>query len=302
MVDRLLRLEKEVEELKETVLELRREISRLNQGQGLQKHPIEAILWQRGLPILSHGERSCVLLPPDSSPAREEIFYEHMRRYSFRLFLRELIRFPRGSDCTALSRYCSARTVRSYLKMLVGMNVVETAKDGGYRLLPGQIISFGPTLEWYVSKVFEREFLAPALFNIRLRNTRFGGDYDVISNLSGHLIYVEVKSSPPRGVELSAVSAFLKRLDDLKPHLAVFLVDTELRMRDKIVPLFLEALEPLGEEPQKMRIEQLSGEVFHIRHAIYLINSRKGIYSNLRQCFRDFLHHRTESQPLPEIL
>jgi hypothetical protein len=127
------------------------------------------------------------------------------------------------------------------------------------------------------------------LFNVRLDHTRFGGDYDLITLVSGHLVYVEIKSSPPRGVEVQAVSAFLHRLEDLQPHMAVFLVDTELRMKDKIVPLFTEALASYEPRTRTASVSRLINEIFHIEHGIYLVNSRNGIYSNLRTCFRDFL-------------
>jgi hypothetical protein len=152
-----------------------------------------------------------------------------------------------------------------------------------------------------VSEILQREFMAPALFNVRLQNTRHGGDYDVIALVSGHLVYVEVKSSPPRGVELPAVSAFLNRLRDLQPRVAVFLVDTELRMKDKIVELFTEALAVDRELTESYEVERLVDEIFHIRHAVYLVNSRKGIYSNLRCCFRDFLRAGTKAGELTSI-
>ena len=169
------------------------------------------------------------------------------------------------------------------------MGVVEYGKSRSYRLLPQRISSFGATLEWYVSEILQREFMAPALFNVRLHHTHYGGDYDVITIVNGNLVYVEIKSSPPRGVELQAVSAFLNRLQDLQPHMAIFLVDTELRMKDKIVPLFAEALKAHANRAESCPISRLVNEIFHIRHAIYLVNSRNGIYTNLRTCFRDFL-------------
>jgi hypothetical protein len=145
-----------------------------------------------------------------------------------------------------------------------------------------------------VSQIFRREFLAPSLFNIRVKNTLHGGDYDVLALMSGYLVYTEVKSSPPRGVEIQAVSAFLKRIEDLLPHTAFFLVDTELRMRDKIVPLFTEALSKRsGQRGAECCPVRLFDEIFHVGHGIYLINSRKGIYTNLRRCLRDFFHRRS---------
>jgi hypothetical protein len=288
-LDRLKRLEGEMDQLKATVSELRDEVAALSEQQRAFRHPVEALLGQRGLPILAHGDVSRTLIPPHASPGAREHFYQLMRRYSFRLFLRDLIQFPEGTDITALTRYCSMRTVRSYLKDLAELGIVAFGRDRTYRLISKQISSFGSTLEWYVSEILQREFMAPALFNVRLQNTRYGGDYDVIALVSGHLVYVEVKSSPPRGVELPAVSAFLNRLGDLQPRLAVFLVDTELRMKDKIVELFAEALAADREPAEFFEVERLIDEIFHIRHAVYLVNSRKGIYSNLRTCFRDFL-------------
>lgn len=292
--ERFRQIEEELQELKESLSGMRREFEGLQRALEVRVDPVESLLSQSGFSILAHGDRSQVLLPDDTSEVRTERFYEHMRRYSFRLFLRDLIQFPHGESPAPLVRYCSERTVGSYLKSLSEMGIVDVRPDGGYRLCRGNIPSFGPTLEWYVCNIFRREFLAPALFNVRFRHTRHGGDYDVIALVAGHLAYVEVKSSPPRGVEIPAVAAFLKRLRDLRPHVAVFLVDTELRMRDKIVPLFEEATrkDPLE---RNLPVVRLENEIFHIDHRIYLINSRKGIYSNLRRCFRDFMARERKS-------
>lgn len=292
MTDRLRHLEEEVERLKAGLSQVREEMRALRQEQGRQVHPVEAILGQRGLPILSHGDQSQILFPPHFSLTQLERFYGLMRRYSFRLFLRDLIQFPEGESLEPLSRYCSLPTVQSYLQSLEQLDLVEIQPNRGYRLKRRGISSFGPTLEWYVCEIFRREFLAPALFNLRLKQTLSGGDYDVIGIVAGYLVYVEVKSSPPRGVERPAVSAFLQRIGDLQPHMSIFLVDTELRMQDKMVPLFMESFEKEDRNPENWRVERLVHEIFHIRHAIYLINSRKGMYSNLRRCFRDFLSHQ----------
>jgi hypothetical protein len=294
-MDRLKHLETEVDVLRTTVSQLRDEVKALREQQRVFRHPVEALLWQRGLPILAHGDLSRTILPPHCSPSAMEHFCQLMRRYSFRLFLRDLIQFPEGIGLEALTRYCSMRTVRSYLQDLSQLGVVILGSDRSYRLISKPINSFGPTLEWYVCEILQREFMAPSLFNVRLQRTRYGGDYDVIALISGHLVYVEVKSSPPKGVELPAVAAFLNRLRDLQPQLAVFLVDTELRMKDKVVPLFAEALGVDHEPSESHEVVRLIDEIFHIRHGIYLANSRKGIYNNLRTCFRDFL--RAENKP-----
>jgi hypothetical protein len=288
-MERLTQLEQEVKGLQCAIERLQLEVDTLRKAQENFRHPVEALLSQRGLPVLAHGSFSHTLLPPVWSPEARERLYRRMRRYSFRLFLRDLIQYPAGDDFGPLTRYCSPKTVLSYLEDLQEMGIVTLAPPRAYRLIPVNIPSFGPTLEWYVGQVFEREFWAPALFNVRLGQTRFGGDYDVIALINGYLIYVEVKSSPPRGIELPAVAAFLNRLQDLQPHVALFLIDTELRMLDKMVPLFAEALESAVDPPSRHPVSRLHDELFHIHHAVYILNSRSGIYSNLRVCFRDYL-------------
>jgi len=283
-MDRLEPLERQIAKLSERIDILERDIEYLSSQ---IKHPVEELLWQHGFPVISHDGREQLLFPPDIASSSLGYFYRMMRRYSFRLFMRDLIQIREGDQPGALARYCSLRTVKSYLGILAEMGIVSFTNKG-YRLLR-KVPSFGRTLEWYVCEILRREFLSPALFNVKLQNTKFGGDYDVISTLAGHLVYVEVKSSPPRGVEHPAVEAFLGRLRDLEPSIAILFVDTELRMRDKLVPLLAQGLEREGKSGPDWAVLRLLNEIFHVRHSIYVINSRKGVYSNLRTCFRDFL-------------
>lgn len=278
-------LKEEIEGLRSQVADLKADVQRLSEQAGAG-HPIEALLWQHGFPVTAHGAQSNLVFPSNVSSGRLTEFYRLMRRYSFRLFMRDLIQAPNGGDLNDLTRYCSIKTVRSYAKTLSSLGIISL-EGGEYRLLKN-VPSFGPTLEWFVCETFQREFLAPALFNVRLQNTRSGGDYDVISTVAGRLVYVEVKSSPPRGVEHQAVSAFLDRVGDIEPHISILFVDTELRMKDKLVPMLSEALEKEGKTGPRWAVTRLVNEIFHVGHSIYLMNSRKGVYSNLRTCFRDF--------------
>ncbi len=281
-MDRLELLERQIAELRQRVADLKREI----ENSRIARHPVENILSQLGFPVINHGGRTQLLFPANISSASLGYFYRLMKRYSFRLFMRDLIQTPEQDDYSPLTRYCSPRTVKLYLGILAEMGIVSIA-DKGYKLLK-KVPSFGPTLEWYVCEIFRREFLSPALFNVKLQNTKSGGDYDVLSEVAGHLVYVEVKSSPPRGVEHQAVDAFLGRILELEPHIAILFVDTELRMFDKLVPLLAEGLEREGKTAPDWAVLRLVNEIFHVRHSIYLINSSKGIYTNLRTCFRDF--------------
>ncbi len=288
-MDRVQRLEEEVRQLQERLSDLTEAVRDLKAVAFAGAHPVEALLAQRGYSVRAHSDSTRLLLPPNISHDGRDSFYKLLRRYSFRLFLRELIQFPCGPDVSGVSRYCSPRTARSYLTALSLLGIARMDAGGGYELIPRHVISFGPSLEWYVCEVLRREFLAPALSSVRLHATREGGDYDVVALLDRRLVYVEVKSSPPRGIEKSAMSAFLKRVGELRPDVAIFLVDTHLRMKDKIVPMLEEAMAaaPAKGTPDDRAVRRLVNEIFHVEHTLYVANSRNGIYSNLRACVHD---------------
>ncbi len=278
--------ERRIIELGERIEALERSVESLS---ARTKHPVENLLWQLGFPVLSHGGDAQLLFSPEIHNSSLIRFYRMLRRYSFRLFLRDLIKTPEANGFDPLTRYCSRRAVGAYMETLAQLGIVILAGES-YRLIR-KVPSFGRTLEWYVCEILRREFLAPALFNVKLENTRLGGDYDVIAQVAGRLVYIEVKSSPPRGVEREAVEAFLARVRELSPSVALLLVDTELRMSDKLVPLLTAGLEREGKTEPQWAVERVANEIFHVRHCLYVTNSRKGIYSNLRNCFRDYLLH-----------
>ncbi len=288
--ERIERLEKEVEQLKKELSLLRRHVEHLHSGRFPSSIPLLQLLAQRGLTVLEHDHNTQLLLPPTASEEHQGIFFNLLRRYSFRLFLRDLIQFPEGKNLKKLCRYCSITTARSYLKKLSELGIVFYNAREGYKLLIDGVASFGPTLEWFVGQLFARYFSAPVLTSVKFKNTSTGGDYDVIALLEQKLVYVEVKSSPPRGVEKPAVKAFIDRLYDLQPDVALFFVDTELRMKDKMVVLFAEEMERrFGKEAHnRWKVTRLVNELFHINHGVYIVNSRKGVAANIQRCLSDF--------------
>ena len=75
------------------------------------------------------------------------------------------------------------------------------------------------------------------------------------------------------------ITAFFNRVEDLSPDIAVFFVDTELRMKDKIVPMFEDAL--LKRYNKAVPVERIVKELFHINKKIFIINSKGGITTNI---------------------
>lgn len=102
----------------------------------------------------------------------------------------------------------------------------------------------------------------------------------MIARLDGAvLLYAEVKSSPPKQIYDSEISAFLDRASDLAPQISIFFMDTELRMKDKIVPMFEDELRK--REAGRTDVARIEKELFQIKKKIFIMNSQDGIVRNL---------------------
>ena len=102
---------------------------------------------------------------------------------------------------------------------------------------------------------------------------------------------MEVKSSPPRGIEQSEVAAFFSRIDQILPEVAILFDDTQLRMKDKIVVMVEEELKRrYGRKSKTLYpVNRLVDELFHVRNRIFIINSKKDIFDNFSICLRQYL-------------
>jgi hypothetical protein len=174
--------------------------------------------------------------------------------------------------------------------------IIKNGK-GKYRTRVSPLYSFGPTLEWFIAEMFKREFASPSIYGVSVKNTPSGGDYDVIASWNQRLIYVEVKSSPPKGVEQNEISTFFSRMDDILPDVAILFNDTQLRMKDKLVVMFEEELgRRHGRESKTLHpVERLIEELFHVHNHIFIVNSKKDVVENFQICFKHYLRHGVNS-------
>ena len=284
---------REVERLKGELEALRQELISLRKNLPVDV-PIKNLLKERGLKAFRQNPSEKLLLPPDISPRMKTRFYELLKRYSFRLFLRDMTKKSEGFRSGDLVRYVSPEVAEQYIQFLLSTGSIEEKDRGTFRIRNSSITSFGPTLEWFVAEMFKREFASPAIYGVHFKNTRSGGDFDVIARWGRRLVYVEVKSSPPRGIEINEVSTFFSRIDDLIPDVAVFFNDTQLRMKDKLVVLFQEELEnrygPQAYETHP--VTRLVDELFHIHDHIFIVNSRKDAIHNFGTCLNHFLREK----------
>lgn len=244
-------------------------------------HPVEEMLKRRGFEVQLKNPRDYLFFP-DAPEEAEDLLYGMLRRYSFRICIRDIIRKKESFSLADLTRYTYEEVAAGYIDFLLGLNLIEPKGSGSYRLRAKKIFSFGDTLEWLVAKIFEKELASPALWGLRLKGAEAGGDYDCIASVEGRLVYVEAKSSPPKNIEEAEVAAFLKRAEALKPFGAIFLEDTMLRMKDKIVPFF----ESLAGKREVKRVES---ETFSIEDKVFITNSGRDIAANIGLCVRRLL-------------
>ncbi len=224
-----------------------------------------------------------------------QVFYRLLQKYSFRLLLHDLLQEPTTPKRTEeLCHYASEGSIREMLTTLAEIGVVEKVEQG-VRLRQQGTPRIGDVLEHYVALLLQRELGMSAISSVSLQGGDAGGDYDVLALWQGKLLFVETKTAPPKGIHNPEVAAFFQRVRALLPDLAVFLDDTHLRVKDKIVLMFEEELIRLKgiESLHTMPIERVKDQIFHLNHHVYIINSRHGLLHNFTVVFRDYLHYHT---------
>lgn len=251
-----------------------------------ESSPVGRALLQRGLSATEFGGESRTLLPYLPSPAGQETLYDLLHSYAFRLFLRDILALRDRYRPERLGPFFTPESVEGMARQAESLGVIRRGKDGGILLLADAITDFGDTFEWFVAETLKRRFAADAIRGVTIPGLSCGGDFDILALLSGKLLYLETKTSPPKHIEQKEMTAFLARVKALSPDFAIFLVDTHLRMKDKLVPLLAEGLSSEGTADGEIR--RVEKETFSWERRIYLTNAKRDIASNLSVCLR---HH-----------
>jgi len=265
---------------------LREEVKRLRASLNLLTPRIDILLKRRGFRVYKKELLEDRLIP---SKKYLQSYFQMLHKYSFRLFLRDVIKHQRLFTLEQVTRYATPGVTKEYLDYLVSIKLLKKMTNT-YTLTKGPVKSFGVTLEWYISEVFKREFGSEAIWGVKFKRPEVGGDYDVIAKFDGALIYMEVKSSPPKQIYDSEIAAFLNRVDDLSPEIAVFFMDTELRMKDKIVPMFEAELARRHSSPPG--VTRMERELFQIQNRVFVINAKEDIVRNLEKVLYQYYKTR----------
>jgi hypothetical protein len=213
--------------------------------------------------------------PPDVDEALAERIAERLGHYAFRLFLRGAI-LRRGSFSPAeASKYVEAARATEMAEELVALGMAAREEGGRYRLLH-PVRNFGGTLEWYVARELRGRLGFEVAAGVKFHAPEVGGDLDVLAAAEGRLLYLEMKSSPPKHLAQDEVAAFFRRVRALRPHLAIFVVDTALRLSDKALPLLQAELGTSAPEPRRVL-----REVWALTPYLYMVNAKQDLMANV---------------------
>ncbi len=237
-----------------------------------------------------------VPFPPGLDPVLADALAERLGHYAFRLFLRGAILRPDGFAPGQPTRYLAPAKARAMAEDLVALGIAERLPRGRYRLLR-RARSFGGTLEWWLARELERRLGLEVAFGVRSGAPGVGGDLDVVASAEGKLVVLEVKSSPPKHVTLAEIRAFLRRVRAVRPDVALFVVDTALRLSDKVLPMFRDALADEGGGGTPAAPRRIFRETWAVTPHLYAVNAREDLLDNVCRAIAEGL--RALAPPAP---
>jgi hypothetical protein len=234
------------------------------------------MLARRGLhPQSSEGN---LPFPPQLDEQTADSITDCLGHYAFRLFLRGAIQKSEGFLPSATTRYLTKSQSTGYAEALVGLGLAERISRGRYRM-KWAARSFGGTLEWYVGRELKRRYGFDVATGVRLHVRGGGGDLDVVAAAEGKLIYVELKSSPPKNLSERETAAFWERLNLLRPDVSLFVVDTALRLSDKVVPMHVRELRRRGYGA--CRPTRIAAQLWALTPHVYVVNGSRDLMANI---------------------
>lgn len=217
--------------------------------------------------------------PPDVGGEAAERLAKMLGHYAFRLFLRGAIQQAEGFAADEATRYLKGEQARAFAEALVDLGIAVRMADGRYRLVRGAA-SFGPTLEWYLARELERRLGFDVMTGVKFHAAGIGGDLDVVAAAEGKLVYLELKSSPPKHLSEDEVRAFFDRVGLVRPDITLFVMDTALRLADKVVPmLHAELTRRAGRSMVAPR--RIKRELWALTAHLYAVNSSPDLMANI---------------------
>jgi hypothetical protein len=273
---------------------------------------VPTVLKQRGFVPASCCDAAAIL-DVSGSDASIDGWLDCLGKPSVRKLIRRIVQGP-GAARRSLQPICAEPRLSEHLQLLQDLGILTC--DNETVRATKTIDNFGPTLEWYVSKVISREFEAASCWSVQVEHIYGGGDFDVLSwmDSQGTLVYVECKSASPESVSNGEIRHFLQRCQELGPEVAIMLVDTDStlcplldRIQDILLPLQRLASGIRDEDwrPDRPFIAPIphrdyTGLYFGL-HRVFVTGSEPSITTQLRKCLRyysSWVRHLTFYSPV----
>jgi hypothetical protein len=166
---------REIESLKKAVRRLSKEIESIKAISMEDTSAVERLLRMRGIKIFRKNPTEQLFFPSDLPPFYNTRFYEMMKRYSFRLVIRDIVKYQERFRIQDLTHYCSQKAAQEYCNFLLEIRAILKNGRERYRTRISPLYSFGPTLEWFVAEMFKREFGLPCGLWRQLKEDSLGG-------------------------------------------------------------------------------------------------------------------------------
>lgn len=242
-----------------------------------------AALVRRGFTDVSRAKLDLPFDPDVAPESLQRRFVEALRHYAFRLFVRGAIQHPEGFSPSEATRFLDAHQAGEMAAQLVELGLARRGSDGRFHLTHPPD-SFGSTLEWYVGQEFSRRLRFTVSVGVKFHAPGVGGDLDVVAVADGKLVYVELKSSPPKHLNEAEVGAFFDRVRALRPDVAVFAVDTALRLDDRVIPLLDEVRRRARPSADARCIER---GLWALTPFAYVVNARPDLFANIARAIAE---------------
>jgi len=235
-----------------------------------------AMLARRGL--RPDRSKEGPLFPEDLDDRAVGEFCEWLGHYGFRLFLRGAIQSSESFLPSAATRYLTKAQSGKYAEALVALGLADRISRSRY-MLKWKVRGFGAILEWYVGCELERRFGFSVATGVTLHVRGGGGDLDVVAAAEGKLVYLELKSSPPKNLTAGEISAFFDRLMLIRPDVSLFVIDTALRLSDKVLPMLVEAYGSRGRKSLKPK--RIAAQLWALTPHVYAVNGSRDLMANI---------------------
>lgn len=257
--------------------------------------PVLRILRQRGLRVCQKEPAWRTIHHHLGTGEPVDRFNQLFQSYSYRIFLRDLITFSDMIHPERFGPFIDRERIETYMDFSLELGLVKKVPGGTYSFSFKDITDIGDTFEYALSLILE-DMGFDVTWGVKFEGIESGGDFDIIGLASGKLFYLEAKTSPPKHIEMSEMRNFLDRITSLRPDFAIFINDTHLRMKDKLVPLMESDIE--ARSGLKLSMNRIEREIFGMEGFLYIMNTKRDIPGNIRVCVEDFFQSDWEKRYL----